>query len=75
MPGLQSLSFDGAIVVFGGGPGSPPSQFLPPPTPPSPEDQPATEAAWGLPELRGLLLESSEIDPATQGVSVDELNQ
>lgn len=52
-PGLQCLVGTGALIVFGGGTGSPPDPFLPPPPPPSPGDMPVVDRAQGFPEVVG----------------------
>jgi len=74
MAGLQAIVGDGAIIIFGGGSGSPPENFLPPPTPTSAGDQPAMERAQGYPQMRGFIVSASAFVPE-MGVSADELTQ
>ena len=74
MAGLQALVGDGAIIVFGGGPSTIPANFLPPPTPTSAGDQPATERAQNYPQLRGIIVSAATFVPE-MGVSVDALTQ
>lgn len=72
MAGLQCLTGDGAIIIFGG---TPPGPFIPPPTPTAAGDQPAAERAQGYPQMRGLLVIVEGNIQTQMGVSVDELTQ
>lgn len=73
-PGLQVLVNSGAIVVFGGGTGSPPDPFVAPIVT-SAGDMPALDRAQGFPEVKGLTV--VYVGPLLRdfGVMADEKTQ
>lgn len=72
---LQAFANGSAIVIFGGGTGSPPDPFLPPPTPLDPENQPTLDAQQGFSPIVGFsVLYTGPMIPQL-GVSADERTQ